>query len=213
MSEGYRRRLGTVLGCLIFSSAIHALFVLAYYAVSCTLFPEGLPTLAQHFLLVPLTLFTTAVPLPFGALGLSEGVSDGLFRMVSHPGGALAMMGFRVLMYAGGLVSVCFYLANLRQVRTLADSADELEQELIDGELEPDESEPGGIALPEVPRRSTGGPPVGGTATITRRDTRPPRVSDSKDRITRGGIPDETDPVRPLRPQADRDADRRDAGG
>ena len=69
MSEGYRRRLGTVVGCLLFSSAIHALFVLSYYAVSCTLFPEGLPTLAQHFLLVPLTLFTTAVPLPFGALG------------------------------------------------------------------------------------------------------------------------------------------------
>ena len=149
MSDGYRRRLGTVLGCLIFSSAIHALFVLAFYTVSCTLFPEGLPTLAQHFLMVPLTLFTTAVPLPFGALGLSEGVSDGLFRMVSHPGGALAMMGFRVLMYAGGLVSVCFYLANLRQVRTLADSADELEQELLDGELDLDESEPEGIALPE----------------------------------------------------------------
>lgn len=149
MSESYRKRLGTVVGCLLFSTAIHALFVLAYYTVSCTLFPKGLPTLAQHFLMVPLTLFTTAVPLPFGALGLSEGVSDGLFRMVSHPGGALAMMGFRVLMYAGGLISVCFYLANLRQVRTLADSADELEQELLEGELELDESEPGSVALPE----------------------------------------------------------------
>ena len=168
MSEGYRRRLGTVLGCLIFSTAIHALFVLAFYTVSCTLFPEGLPTLAQHFLMVPLTLFTTAVPLPFGALGLSEGVSDGLFRMVSHPGGALAMMGFRVLMYAGGLVSVCFYLANLRQVRTLADSADELEQELLDGELELRRIRARGDRPPGVPRRSTGGPPVGGTATITR---------------------------------------------
>ena len=31
--------------------------------------PGTLPALGQHFLMVPLTLFTTAVPLPFGALG------------------------------------------------------------------------------------------------------------------------------------------------
>ena len=59
------------------------------------------------------------------------------------------MMGFRVLMYAGGLVSACVYLANLRQVRTLADTAEELEQDLLDGELEIDEAEAGEIALPE----------------------------------------------------------------
>ena len=62
--------------------------------------------------------------------------------MVAHPGAPLGMMGFRVLMYAGGLVSVCFYLANLRQVRTLADSAEELEQELIEGEIDLLESSP-----------------------------------------------------------------------
>ena len=34
------------------------------------------------------------------------------------------MMGYRVLMYAGGLVSVLVYLANLRQVRSLAREAE-----------------------------------------------------------------------------------------
>ena len=60
-------------------------------------------TLVQHFLMVPLTLFSMAVPLPFGALGLSEEVGQQLFKLVGHPSGALAMMGFRVLMYGGGL--------------------------------------------------------------------------------------------------------------
>ena len=69
--------------------------------------------------MVPLTLFTTAVPLPFGRLGLSEQVSQELFKLVEHPGGALAMMGFRVLMYGGGVVCAGVYLANLRQVRGL----------------------------------------------------------------------------------------------
>jgi hypothetical protein len=71
-----------------------------------------------------------AAPLPFGALGLGEAVSDQLFKLVNHPDGALAMMGFRVFMYGGGLVSFIFYLANLHQVRALTDTAEHLEEEL-----------------------------------------------------------------------------------
>ena len=89
----------------------------------------------------PLTLFTMAVPLPFGALGLSEGVGDQLFGLVGHPSGALAMMGFRVLMYSCGLIGACVYLANLREVRGLTAQAHELEHEIVEGELE-DEGEP-----------------------------------------------------------------------
>ena len=76
-------------------------------------------TLAQHFLMVPLTLFTLAVPLPFGALGLTELVGGQLFKLVGHPDGELAMMGFRVLMYGAGLVCACVYLAKLKEVREL----------------------------------------------------------------------------------------------
>ena len=79
---------------------------LAFYLMSKMLFPTGLTTtLAQHFLMVPLTLFTMVVPIPFGALGVSEEVGNQLGKLVGHPGGALAMLGFRVLMYACGLIS------------------------------------------------------------------------------------------------------------
>ena len=80
----------------------HGLNVVAFYLVGRMLFPAMTTTLVQHFLMVPLTLFSMAVPLPFGALGLSEEVGQQLFKLVGHPSGALAMMGFRVLMYAGG---------------------------------------------------------------------------------------------------------------
>jgi hypothetical protein len=136
MSSTYRRSLGVVAGCLVLSSCVHSLFVLAFYLVSRTLFPVYLPSLGQHFLMVPLTLFTTAVPLPFGALGLSEQVSQQLFEMVKHPGGALAMMGFRVLMYGGGIVCAGVYLANLRQVRGLTDTAEHLEEDFLEGNLD-----------------------------------------------------------------------------
>ena len=111
MSTTYRRRLDVVFIGLASSVFGHGLNVLAFYLVGKMLFPSMTTTLAQHFLMVPLTLFTMAVPLPFGALGLSEGVGDQLGKLVGHPSGALAMMGFRVLMYACGLISACVYLA------------------------------------------------------------------------------------------------------
>jgi uncharacterized protein (TIRG00374 family) len=142
MSCTYRRRLGVVAGCLATASVTHSLFVVAYYLVSLTLFPARLPTLSQHFLMVPLALFTTAVPLPFGALGLSEQVNQELFKLVGHPGGAIAMMGFRVLMYGGGIVCAAVYFLKLRQVRDLTAAAEELEEELVAGTLDESGDEP-----------------------------------------------------------------------
>jgi uncharacterized protein (TIRG00374 family) len=139
MSETYRRRLDVVAGALVMAAMNHSLNILAFYTMSRMMFATALPSLGRHFLIVPLTLFTTAVPLPFGALGFSEGVSEQLFKLVGQPEGALAMMGFRVVMYAGALVSVCVYLVNLRQVRALTDTAEHLEEELLEGELEPED--------------------------------------------------------------------------
>ena len=56
-----------------------------------------------------------------------------LFKLVGHPSGALAMMGFRVLMYAGGLVGACVYLWKLKEVRGLTASAHQIEEEMLKG--------------------------------------------------------------------------------
>ncbi len=125
MASTYRRRPGPVAVALGLSSLSHALYVVAFYLVSVMLFRDRVPTLGQHLLLVPLLFFTTAVPLPFGALGFSEEVGQQLFKLVDHPSGAVAMMGYRVLTYTGGLVSAAIYLANLRQVRALTESINE----------------------------------------------------------------------------------------
>jgi glycosyltransferase 2 family protein len=129
MSTTYRGRLGVVFGCLALSVIIHALNVLAFFLVGCMLYPEMPTTLAQHFSMVPLILFTLAVPLPFGALGVTEMVGGQLLRLVGHPDGELAMMGFRVVMYAAGLVCACVYLTKLKEVRELTSAARQLEDE------------------------------------------------------------------------------------
>jgi glycosyltransferase 2 family protein len=134
MSTTYRGRLGVVVGAAAISVCTHGLNVVAFYLVGRMLFPAMPTTLVQHFLLVPLTLFTMAVPLPFGALGLSEGVGQQLFKLVGHPSGALAMMGFRILMYGGAGIGACVYLWNLKEVRALTASAHEIEDEMSEGE-------------------------------------------------------------------------------
>ncbi len=129
MSSTYRRRLDVVgLGWLM-AAGNHTLNVLAFFLVGKMLFPSMPTTLTQHFLLAPLTLFTIAVPLPFGALGLSESVADVLGKMVNHPSGMLAMLGVRVLMYGGALVGLVVYLTRIREVRALAEAARHSETE------------------------------------------------------------------------------------
>ena len=136
MSTTYRRRLGAVFGCTALSVAIQALNVWAFYLVGRMLYPsEMTTTLGEHFLMVPLTLFTMVVPLPFGALGLTEGVGDQLFKLVGHPSGFLAMMGFRVLMYGFGFIGACVYLAKLSEVRTLTAVARGYDQSITRSKL------------------------------------------------------------------------------
>jgi uncharacterized membrane protein YbhN (UPF0104 family) len=127
----YRQNLGRVIAMLGVSTFVHSLYVLAFFSASLAIF-EKLPTLAQHYLMVPLALFTTAVPLPFGAIGLADGISGKLFELVDQHEGAIAMMAFRVLMYGSGIVSACVYLANLRQVREIAEEAPLMEGIAID---------------------------------------------------------------------------------
>jgi uncharacterized protein (TIRG00374 family) len=127
MSTTYRGRLDVVAGCLAFSMFTHGLNVVAFFLVGRTLYPEMTTTLAQHFLMVPLTLFTLAVPIPFGALGVTELVGGQLLKLVGHPDGELAMMGFRVLMYTAGLLGACVYLVKLKEIKELTVAAQHLE--------------------------------------------------------------------------------------
>ena len=147
-ASAYRARPGTILGCLAASTCIHGLFVVVFYSVSRAIF-TNLPSFAEHFLIVPLVLFTMAVPLPFGALGLSENVSGLLFALgkssegAAADNGAVAMMAFRTIMYASGLVSLVVYLVNLRWARDLTDpEALPSLGEVAEGLLDPHEQLP-----------------------------------------------------------------------
>lgn len=120
MASVYRQRLGVVGSCLGLAVVGHGLFVICFYVIDHALFGSAAPPLVSHFVVVPLILLSMAIPIPFGALGVSEQFAETLFREVlDFHGGAVVMLGYRAIMYSAGLVSVLVYLANARQVRSL----------------------------------------------------------------------------------------------
>ncbi len=114
MGAAYRRRLPIVLGTLLMATLTHVLNVYGFYLLGKAMFPD-VPGMDQHLLIVPLVLFSTAIPLPFGALGVAENVSDLLFRLANYEGGALAMMAFHVCQYIGSFLSLFVYLTYTRR--------------------------------------------------------------------------------------------------
>jgi uncharacterized membrane protein YbhN (UPF0104 family) len=151
VGDSYRSRPGVVVLSIAMGFVTHVLNVLAFYAVSLALFPS-VPGLAQHLLIVPLVLFTTAIPLPFGALGVTEQVSGRLFALAGSPAGGVAMMAFRLLQLVGAIIGGLVYVDNAAQVRELTAEARRLDRDLL--------AETDGAGVPPGPSDSAGVPEV-----------------------------------------------------
>jgi hypothetical protein len=130
VGQSYRKHFAVIPLAISMGMLTHTMNVFAFHAVSQALFPR-IPGVTEHFLIVPLVLFSTAVPLPFGALGVSEHISARLFRLASASTGAVAMMAFRILQLGGALIGAIVYLGNKSQVRALAETASHLDEELV----------------------------------------------------------------------------------
>lgn len=122
----YRSRAVAVGGVLGLTLATHLVLILAFHAVGQAFFGGGAPPLEQDLVIVPLVISSTAVPLPFAALGFSEQVAASLFALAGHPGGAVTMMGYRALIFAGGIVSLLVYSASAGRIHELGSA--ELDQ-------------------------------------------------------------------------------------
>jgi uncharacterized protein (TIRG00374 family) len=114
MSTIYSDRKLPVMLAVAMAVASHVAVSCSFLMVSAALLPEP-PTLFQHLLMVPLIILSSMLPLPFSALGFSEQVSEELFRMLGHPAGALAMLGFRLVGLSVTGVSVVYYILHSRE--------------------------------------------------------------------------------------------------
>ncbi len=114
----YRCQQLSVLLTLVLSWIGFGIFVTAFYCCAYTLWSTEMgpmPTLQQHFILVPIGLIIRAVPGFPGGAGISEYGFGVLYVWFTGPGsmanGVLASLVQRVLEWTTGLIGYVFYLA------------------------------------------------------------------------------------------------------
>lgn len=127
----YRSKPGVLAATIAISLFTHAALVLCIYLVARGL-PGASPDLADHFLIVPLAMVASALPLPLNGLGAFEAVIDFLYlhcptAITTHKG-LLVALGYRVITIVVAFFSMAFYVGHRREVEEAVHQA-ELEEQ------------------------------------------------------------------------------------
>jgi hypothetical protein len=128
----YRQRPGMLLLACLLSVGVHSLSTIGIWLVARGL-PGQAPSLADHFVIIPLAMVTGVLPLPVNGLGAFEAVVAFLYErvpvdvVVSEGRGLVVSLGYRAITILIALVGVCYYLGSRREVAQVLHEA-ELEQ-------------------------------------------------------------------------------------
>ncbi|HVA50390.1 MAG TPA: lysylphosphatidylglycerol synthase transmembrane domain-containing protein [Pirellulales bacterium] len=131
----YRSRPGVLVLSALISVGVHSLSTLSVYLVARGL-PGECPSLADHFVMVPLAFVTGVLPLPVNGLGAFEMVVKMLYERVpldihvAEGQGFVVSLGYRAVTILIALIGVCYYLASRREVaKVLAEAEREMDEE------------------------------------------------------------------------------------
>jgi uncharacterized protein (TIRG00374 family) len=112
----YRCQRGHVALALLLAMIGHVGFVLTFYFAAQIFQPAGasgeIPTLAEHFLIVPIGMCAQAlIPTP-GGVGVGEAAFGGLYKMIGKPfaNGVLGSLGQRVITWGLSFSGYLLYL-------------------------------------------------------------------------------------------------------
>ena len=122
----YRRRPGVIAIATLMSIAVHSMFATGVYFIA-----RGLPgkflTLAEHFVVSPLSASTGVLPLPMGPF---EAVLDFLYTCVSDGAipsgqGLVVALTYRLICILIAVIGICYYLGSRAEVTEVMHEAEE----------------------------------------------------------------------------------------
>lgn len=145
----YRRKLGVLFWASALTVGVHALSTLGIYAIAIAVEGEA-PSLAAHFIIVPLSMVAGALPLPMMGLGAFEGALELLYRQVpstvklSTLGVLKVAFWYRIITILNAGIGAVVYLTSRREVSEVLHEAAEIGpvhevEQILE---EPDEEEP-----------------------------------------------------------------------
>jgi uncharacterized protein (TIRG00374 family) len=111
----YGRRPVTVAAAILLSLANHVCLVMAFYCCGLTILePAAIPSLAEHFVFIPIGELIQVIPLLPGGVGLAEAGYAALYSLTGIPNGARTGLNvalvFRLVVWAWSLVGYYLYL-------------------------------------------------------------------------------------------------------
>lgn len=106
--HAYKRDTGTLVAATLISLVAHSMSTGITMLCAFAAHPDSFAM--EMAVLIPIGQLANMVPLTPGGLGVGEAAFSQLFRMAGLHGGAEAMLGWRLLVIASGLVGLIFYL-------------------------------------------------------------------------------------------------------
>ena len=137
----YRHQRTILLLACLMSVVSHSLFTITLFVIAVGL-PGDHPTLAQHFIIIPMGMAAGGLPLPLGTLGATEYVIDHLYRTICGSSqGLVVALGYRLITVVIAMVGACFYLTSRREVAAVMHEAESTPQETTADDSPPPEHE------------------------------------------------------------------------
>jgi uncharacterized protein (TIRG00374 family) len=129
----YRGRPLVMLTVFAMSAAVHCLLAIGIFLIATALF-EKTPTLAEHFLVVPLSNVAGALPFTPAGLGSFEFAMDQLYQYLPKDGpqdvvGILVALVYRLITIGITAVGVVYYWACRAEIRQVMDEAERAQHE------------------------------------------------------------------------------------
>ncbi len=109
----YRAHAGVCCQVIGVAIAVHLCMTLSTLFVIQATHPVGADS--RMMLLIPMGFVANSLPVTPGGLGVGEAAFDQLFQMAGFTGGAVAILGWRLLMIIVGLPGIVFYLRDKQQ--------------------------------------------------------------------------------------------------
>ncbi len=122
----YRRRPRVVAVVLVLSLGVQGLFAVALFMAAASAL-EDAPSLASHFIIVPLSMVAGALPFTPAGLGTFELAMDQLYLLIPDPprsDGILVALAYRLITIVIAIIGVGYYWVSRREVRELLDEAE-----------------------------------------------------------------------------------------
>ncbi|MHB8864028.1 MAG: lysylphosphatidylglycerol synthase transmembrane domain-containing protein [Pirellulaceae bacterium] len=125
----YRQRWRTVAFALLISVMTHAMFTYSLYLIARALF-ERVPTLHEHFILVPLGMVAGALPLAPAGFGAFEFAIERLYQIIPAASdidvaGILVALVYRLLTILVAIIGIVIYWSSRREVRQVLDDVEQ----------------------------------------------------------------------------------------